>query len=85
MYFLILFAKPIFNFFIENLIEKDKKIDRLIVVIPARWFSTGKGLDKFRKKITFCNQVKSLVYFDSAKDIFPTVSVTGGVCFFLLE
>ena len=42
-------ATPIYNILIESLIDSEK-IDQFVFVIPARWFSGGKGLDKFRKK-----------------------------------
>lgn len=47
-------AKPIYNFFVETLMSSNV-IDEFVLVIPARWFSAGKGLDTFRKKIMECN------------------------------
>ncbi|RUQ85149.1 Eco57I restriction-modification methylase domain-containing protein [Legionella septentrionalis] len=73
-------AKPIYNFFVETLI-KSNAVHEFIFVIPARWFSAGKGLDNFRKTIMTCNQIKSITYFEKAEDVFPTVQIKGGVCF----
>ncbi len=73
-------AKPVYNFFVEQLIECDQ-IDEFSLVIPARWFSGGKNLDDFRDKLANSGQIKSLQYFERAEDVFPTVHVQGGVCF----
>lgn len=73
-------AKPIYNFFVEQLIDCGE-IEELAVVIPARWFSGGKNLLSFRKKIANSQQIKALQYFERAEDVFPTVHVQGGVCF----
>lgn len=73
-------AKPIYNFFVEALIQSNA-VHEFIFVIPARWFSAGKGLDNFRKTIMTCNQIKSITYFEKAEDVFPTVQIKGGVCF----
>lgn len=73
-------AKPIYNFFVETLMSSNV-VDEFVLVIPARWFSAGKGLDTFRKKIMECNQVKSITYFEKAEEIFPTVQIKGGLCF----
>ncbi len=73
-------AKPIYNFFVERLIDCGE-IDELAVVIPARWFSGGKNLRSFRAKIANSPQIKALQYFERAEDVFPTVHVQGGVCF----
>lgn len=73
-------AKPIYNFFVEQLIDYGE-IDELAVVIPARWFSGGKNLSSFREKIAKSGQIKALQYFERAEDVFPTVHVQGGVCF----
>ena len=73
-------AKPIYNFFVEQLIDCGE-IEELAVVLPARWFSGGKNLHSFRKKIANSQQIKALQYFERAEDVFPTVHVQGGVCF----
>ncbi len=73
-------AKPIYNYFVEQLMNSGE-IDSFALVIPARWFSGGKGLDKFRKRMIESNQIKKLQYFERAEDVFPTVHVQGGICF----
>ncbi|HAT9547458.1 TPA: hypothetical protein JBD69_13925 [Legionella pneumophila subsp. pneumophila] len=73
-------SKPIYNFFVETLMISNQ-INEFVLVIPARWFSAGKGLDPFRKKIMECNQIRSITYFEKAEEIFPTVQIKGGLCF----
>lgn len=73
-------ASPIYQFFVETLIDSGH-VDQFVFVIPARWFSAGKGLLNFRKRIMESNQVVRIQYFEKAEKVFPTVQVKGGVCF----
>lgn len=50
-------AKPIYNIFINYLVESEK-IDRFCLVIPSRWFTEGKGLDNFRNYVLKCKKIK---------------------------
>ena len=73
-------AKPIYNIFIESLIDS-KKINQFCLVVPARWFSTGKGLDQFRHRMIKEKHIKKIKYFENSSHIFPTVNIRGGICF----
>ncbi len=73
-------AKPIYNYFVDKLM-KHKSIGEYILVIPARWFSAGKGLDDFRERIMTSKEVRNIVYHERSEDVFPTVHVQGGVCY----
>lgn len=73
-------AAPIYNFFIETMIDS-KEIDEFLLVVPARWFSGGKNLKEFRERMINSGEIKALTYFERAEDVFPTVHVQGGVCF----
>ena len=73
-------AKAIYNIFIEQLIDS-KQIEKFSLVIPARWFSGGKGLDSFRYRMIQSKQIKKITYFENSSVIFPTVDIRGGVCF----
>lgn len=76
-------AKPIYNKFIE----KAKKLDPqyLIMIIPARWYSGGKGLDEFRKNMLEDDKISVIHDFPETADCFPGINIRGGVCYFLRE
>jgi len=73
-------AKSIYNLFTETLI-KSCDVSEFILVIPARWFGGGKGLDSFRADLMSSRKVKNLVYFQNSSHVFPTVDINGGVCY----
>ncbi|KTD16904.1 Eco57I restriction-modification methylase domain-containing protein [Legionella jordanis] len=73
-------ARSIYNYFVESLIDS-KMISEFILVIPARWFGGGKGLDEFREQMINSGKIKNLKYFKNSSDIFPTVDINGGICF----
>ena len=74
-------ANAVYNHFVETLMDSNK-IDEFVVVIPSRWFAAGKGVGKFRDKVLNSKKIKKLRYFSKSKEVFPTVDVLGGVCFF---
>ncbi|HFT6662046.1 TPA: Eco57I restriction-modification methylase domain-containing protein [Legionella pneumophila] len=74
-------AKSIYNYFVESLVDS-QIIREIILVIPARWFAGGKGLDEFRAKMINSGRIKNLRYFKNSSDVFPTVDINGGICFF---
>jgi hypothetical protein len=55
------------------------------MVIPARWFAGGKGLDEFRESMLTDDRLRSIDDFLSASDVFPGVGLKGGVCYFLWD
>ena len=55
------------------------------MIIPARWFAGGKGLDEFRESMLTDNSLRSIDDFLSASDVFPGVGLKGGVCYFLWD
>jgi site-specific DNA-methyltransferase (adenine-specific) len=76
-------ASALYNQFVENNINK---CDLLCFVIPSRWFSGGKGLDKFRKMMLEKTDIVYIKHFDDASKIFGnSVSIKGGVNYFLKD
>lgn len=76
-------ATPIYNMFVEQAIELKPKY--LSMIIPSKWFSGGKGLDNFRNKMLNDRHIKQLVDFENFRDVFPSVDLAGGACYFLWD
>jgi len=74
-------ARPIYQQFVEQAKTLDPRF--LCMVIPARWFSGGMGLDEFRESMLTDNRLRSINDYLSASDVFPGVGLKGGVCYFL--
>lgn len=74
-------AVPVYNSFVS--IALKIKANYVSMVMPARWYAGGKGLDDFRSMMLSNTHISSLFdYFDST-DVFPNIDLSGGVCYFL--
>jgi len=76
-------ALPVYQRFVEQ--AKALEPRYLSMVIPARWFAGGKGLDDFRESMLTDDRLRSIDDYLSASDVFPGVGLKGGVCYFLWD
>jgi site-specific DNA-methyltransferase (adenine-specific) len=76
-------AIPLYNLFVS----KAKKLNPryLIMIIPARWYSGGRGLDEFRDEMLKNKKIAQIHDFPETSDCFPGLNIRGGVCYFLLD
>ena len=75
---------PIYNIFIEYSLKICKK--NLLFIIPSRWFSGGKGLDKFRKMMLNRKDIELIKHIENSSNIFgKNVLINGGVNYFLIN
>ncbi len=76
-------AKPIYHKFIQQAKKLNPRF--LTMIIPARWYAGGMGLDEFRDEMLNDKRISNLVDFKNSRDVFPGVDVAGGICYFLWE
>ena len=74
-------AVPVYQHFVE--IAKQCKPNYISMIMPARWYAGGRGLDDFREVMLSDKRIQSLFDFETSKDLFPTVDIAGGLCYFL--
>ena len=76
-------ASPIYDRFVLQAQKLNPKY--LVMIIPARWYTGGKGLDKFRDSMLSDERISVLNDFVNSKDCFSGLSVSGGICYFLWD
>jgi len=76
-------AGPIYQKFVQQAKKLNPKY--LIMILPARWYAGGKGLDDFRAEMLSDKRIRKLVDFENSNDVFPGVDVAGGICYFLWD
>lgn len=74
-------AVPVYQKFV--FISKKLLPEYISMIMPARWYAGGRGLDDFRKDMLSDKRMSVLVDFETSKNLFPTVDIAGGLCYFL--
>lgn len=76
-------AAPIYHKFIQQAKKLNPRF--LSMIIPARWYAGGKGLDEFRTEMLADKRIRKIVDFENSNEVFPGVDVAGGICYFLWD
>jgi site-specific DNA-methyltransferase (adenine-specific) len=74
-------AAPIYQHFVEQ--AKALEPRYLSMIIPARWYAGGKGLDEFRESMLNDNRLRVIHDYWQVGDAFPGVAIQGGILYFL--
>lgn len=77
-------ATPLYDKFIQSIVTQ---LDPAHVsfIIPSRWYSGGRGLDKFRETMMNDPHIKELHDYQNADECFPGMDISGGICFFFRD
>lgn len=74
---------PLYQKFVERAIEMDPRY--LLMITPSRWFTGGKGLDEYRRRMIDDRRLRVIVDNPKIYDCFPTAKIRGGVNYFLWD
>ena len=76
-------AKPVYHHFVD--IAKSIEPDYVSLIMPARWYAGGKGLDTFRETMLNDKSISKLFDYPNSNDCFTNVDIAGGLCYFLWD
>lgn len=76
-------ATPVYNLFVD--VSKKLNANYISMIMPSRWMTGGKGLDKFRDDMIHDKHFLVLHDYTNSKNVFPSVDIKGGICYFLRD
>jgi hypothetical protein len=76
-------ATPVYNLFVN--VSKKLNANYISMIMPSRWMTGGKGLDKFRDDMIHDKHFLVLHDYTNSKNVFPSVDIKGGICYFLRD
>lgn len=72
---------PIYQHFVE---QAKKLAPRFLsMIIPSRWVAAGLGLGDFRAEMLGDQRIRKLVDYPDSSELFSSVKLMGGACYFL--
>ena len=74
---------PVYQCFVDT--AKTLQANHISMIMPARWYAGGRGLDEFRNTMLADKHISVLYDYPKARDCFPTVDIAGGLCYFLID
>lgn len=76
-------ARPLYHTFF--LAAKAAARRKVCFIMPARWYTGGKGLDAFRAIMLADRSIAKMVDWENSAVPFPGVDISGGVCVVLTD
>ena len=76
-------AQPIYNLFVQ--LAKKANVQYVSMIMPARWYAGGRGLDDFREEMLNDKRIKRFDDFINPEIVFPNTNIRGGLCYFLRD
>ncbi len=76
-------AQPIYNLFVQ--LAKKANAQYVSMIMPARWYAGGRGLDDFREEMLNDKRIKRFDDFINPEIVFPNTNIRGGLCYFLRD
>ena len=76
---------PIYQHF--AMAAKSLNPNYISLIIPSRWFAGGREnlLGQFREEMLHSTEMKSMTVYANSHDVFPTVEIKGGLCYYLMD